>query len=110
MFVASRYSRRGHGAGGPQSETPPALISLAAPLEPLVLVPVLVPVLFSANQCSAGTTVSMITKDWLECMLTSYYLFIEHFKGDPDIQVQAALNTGMGRSKKIFSTPFSCRE
>ena len=37
----------------------------------------------------------MITKDWLECMLTSYYLFIEHFKGDPDIQVQAALNTGI---------------
>ena len=46
---------------------------------------------------SAGTTVWMITKDWLECMLTSYYLFIEHFKGDPDIQVQAALNTGMGQ-------------
>ena len=30
----------------------------------------------------------LISQDWLECMLTSYYLFIEHFKGDPDVQVR----------------------
>jgi len=29
----------------------------------------------------------MINKDWLECMLTSYYLFIEQYRGDPDVQV-----------------------
>ena len=30
----------------------------------------------------------MVTKDWLECMLTSYYLFIECTHVDPDVQVR----------------------
>ena len=34
----------------------------------------------------------MIDREWLECLLTSYYLFIEHFQGDPDIQVQLKSN------------------
>ena len=29
----------------------------------------------------------MITKEWLESILTSYYIFIEHFQGDPDVEV-----------------------
>ena len=29
----------------------------------------------------------VLSKDWLECMLTSFYLFIEGTEGDPDVQV-----------------------
>ena len=31
---------------------------------------------------------AMVTKDWLESMLTSYYLFIECTLVDPDVQVR----------------------
>ena len=34
----------------------------------------------------------MVTKDWLESMLTSYYLFIECTLVDPDVQVRTKYN------------------
>ena len=34
------------------------------------------------------TQMQMITKEWLESILTSYYIFIEHFQGDPDLEVK----------------------
>lgn len=37
---------------------------------------------------SSQSRAVMIDREWLECLLTSYYLFIEHFQGDPDIQVR----------------------
>ena len=35
---------------------------------------------------ASRTPAVMIDREWLECLLTSYYLFVQQFQGDPDIQ------------------------
>ncbi len=36
---------------------------------------------------AGGKACFTVTRDWLESILTSFYIFIEHVKMDPDIQV-----------------------
>merc|ERR1711953_1631635 len=48
------------------------------------------------------TPAVMIDREWLECLLTSYYLFVQQFQGDPDIQVLSFL---LKSSRKVSRIP-----